>query len=74
VNIFDFDESEVGEYGEVVYAVVVPPLVREGGFPSPPCSVAGGDDDEAAASTRSSAGTCPLDGGRRGRVPPREGG
>ena len=33
VTIFDFDESEVGEYGEVVYAVVVPPLVREGRLP-----------------------------------------
>ncbi len=33
VTIFDFDESEVGEYGEVVYAVIVPPLVREGRLP-----------------------------------------
>jgi hypothetical protein len=33
VTVFDFDESEVGEYGEVVYAVVVPPLVREGRLP-----------------------------------------
>ena len=24
VTVFDFDESEVGSYGEVVYAVVVP--------------------------------------------------
>ena len=31
VSVFDFIESEVGEYGEVVYAVVVPPLVTEGG-------------------------------------------
>ena len=30
VTVFDFDQSEVGEYREVVYAVVVPPLVREG--------------------------------------------
>jgi hypothetical protein len=28
VTVFDFDESEVGEYDEVVYAVVVPPLVE----------------------------------------------
>jgi len=27
VTVFDFDESEVGSYGEVVYAVIVPPLV-----------------------------------------------
>lgn len=27
VTVFDFAESEVGEYREVVYAVVVPPLV-----------------------------------------------
>jgi hypothetical protein len=33
VTVFDFDESEVGEYGEVVYAVLVPPLVRDGGLP-----------------------------------------
>jgi hypothetical protein len=31
VSIFDFNESAVGEYGEVVYAVVVPPLVTGGG-------------------------------------------
>jgi hypothetical protein len=31
VTIFDFDESEVGSYGEVVYAVMVPPLVPEDG-------------------------------------------
>jgi hypothetical protein len=33
VTIFDFDDSEVGAYGEVVYAVIVPPLVREGRLP-----------------------------------------
>jgi hypothetical protein len=33
VTVFDFVESEVGAYGEVVYAVVVPPLVREGRLP-----------------------------------------
>jgi len=33
VTVFDFDQSEVGEYGEVVYAVIVPPLVREGRLP-----------------------------------------
>jgi hypothetical protein len=33
VTVFDFDESEVGSYGEVVYAVIVPPLVREGRLP-----------------------------------------
>ncbi len=33
VTVFDFIESEVGAYGEVVYAVVVPPLVREGRIP-----------------------------------------
>jgi len=31
VTVFDFHESEVGEYGEVVYAVLVPPFVREDG-------------------------------------------
>jgi hypothetical protein len=31
VTVFDFDESEVGAYGEVVYAVLVPPYVRENG-------------------------------------------
>jgi hypothetical protein len=31
VTVFDFHESEVGEYGEVVYAVLVPPYVREDG-------------------------------------------
>jgi len=31
VTVFDFHESEVGEYGEVVYAVLVPPIVREDG-------------------------------------------
>ena len=33
ITVFDFDESEVGEYGEVVYAVIVPPLVRDGRLP-----------------------------------------
>jgi hypothetical protein len=33
VTVFDFSESEVGEYGEVVYAVIVPPLVRDGRLP-----------------------------------------
>ena len=33
VTVFDFDESEVGEYGEVVYAVIVPPLVRDTRLP-----------------------------------------
>jgi hypothetical protein len=33
VTVFDFDESEVGSYGEVVYAVLVPPLVRDGRLP-----------------------------------------
>lgn len=31
VTVFDFDESEVGGYGEVVYSVLVPPYVRENG-------------------------------------------
>jgi hypothetical protein len=31
VTVFDFEESEVGAYDEVVYAVVVPPYVGEGG-------------------------------------------
>jgi hypothetical protein len=31
VSVFDFHESEVGEYGEVVYAVLVPPYVRGNG-------------------------------------------
>jgi hypothetical protein len=34
VTIFDFIESEVGAYGEVVYAVVVPPLVKDGRMPN----------------------------------------
>jgi hypothetical protein len=33
ITIFDFDESEVGSYGEVVYAVIVPPLVSGGRLP-----------------------------------------
>jgi hypothetical protein len=33
ITVFDFDESEVGEYGEVVYAVIVPPLVRDARLP-----------------------------------------
>jgi hypothetical protein len=33
VTVFDFVESEVGAYGEAVYAVVVPPLVRDGRMP-----------------------------------------
>jgi hypothetical protein len=33
VTVFDFHESEVGEYGEVVYAVIVPPLVRDSRLP-----------------------------------------
>ena len=33
VTVFDFDESEVGEYGEVVYAVIVPPLVSDSRLP-----------------------------------------
>ena len=31
VTIFDFDESEVGAYGEVVYAVIVPPFLGSDG-------------------------------------------
>ncbi len=33
VTVFDFDESEVGPYGEVVYAVIVPPLIRDERMP-----------------------------------------
>jgi hypothetical protein len=33
VTVFHFDESEVGEYGEVVYAVLVPPFVEDGRLP-----------------------------------------
>jgi len=33
VTVFDFDESEVGRYDEVVYAVIVPPLVRDTRLP-----------------------------------------
>ena len=33
ITVFDFNESEVGEYGEVVYAVLVAPLVRDGRLP-----------------------------------------
>ena len=31
VTIFDFEESEVGAYGEVVYAVIVPPFLGSDG-------------------------------------------
>jgi hypothetical protein len=34
VTAFDFVDSQVGAYGEVVYAVVVPPLVRSGRMPN----------------------------------------
>lgn len=34
VIIFDFVESEVGPYGEAVYAVIVPPLVKDGRVPN----------------------------------------
>jgi hypothetical protein len=33
VTVFYFHESEVGEYGEVVYAVLVPPIVEDGRLP-----------------------------------------
>jgi hypothetical protein len=33
VTVFHFDESEVGEYGEVVYAVLVPPFIEDGRLP-----------------------------------------
>ena len=33
VTVFDFDDSEVGEYGEVVYGVIVPPLVTDSRLP-----------------------------------------
>ncbi len=33
VTVFHFDESEVGEYGEVVYAILVPPFVEDGRLP-----------------------------------------
>jgi hypothetical protein len=33
VTVFHFHESEVGEYGEVVYAVLVPPMVEDGRLP-----------------------------------------
>jgi hypothetical protein len=33
ITVFDFNESEVGEYGEVVYAVIIPPLVRDSRLP-----------------------------------------
>jgi hypothetical protein len=33
ITVFDFDESEVGAYGEVVYAVIVPPLLRDARLP-----------------------------------------
>ena len=33
VTVFHFNESEVGEYGEVVYAVLVPPFVEDGRLP-----------------------------------------
>jgi hypothetical protein len=31
VTVFDFDQSEVGAYGEVVYAVIVPPFLGSDG-------------------------------------------
>ncbi len=34
ITVFDFVESEVGPYGEAVYAVVVPPLVKDGRMPN----------------------------------------
>jgi hypothetical protein len=34
VAVFDFDASEVGAYCEVVYAVLVPPLVQGGQLPN----------------------------------------
>ncbi len=33
VTVFDFDESEVGAYGEVCYAVLVAPWLRDGRIP-----------------------------------------
>jgi hypothetical protein len=33
VTVFDFDESEVGAYGEVCYAVLVVPYVKDGRIP-----------------------------------------
>ena len=33
VTVFHFNESEVGEYGEVVYAVLVPPMVEDSRLP-----------------------------------------
>jgi hypothetical protein len=33
VTVFHFTESEVGEYGEVVFAVLSPPLVEDGRVP-----------------------------------------
>ncbi len=33
ITVFDFVESEVGSYGEVVYAVIVPPLVSDSRLP-----------------------------------------
>jgi len=33
VTVFHFNESEVGEYGEVVYAVLVPPFVEDARLP-----------------------------------------
>ena len=33
VTVFHFNESEVGEYAEVVYAVLTPPMVEEGRLP-----------------------------------------
>lgn len=33
ITVFDFDDSEVGEYGEVVYGVIVPPLITDSRLP-----------------------------------------
>ena len=60
MTAFDFDESEVGDYGEVVYAVIVPPLVaRASACPSRRSSrTRSPPPRRPRASTPSSAGTC----------------
>ena len=62
VTIFDFDESEVGEYGEVVYAVDRAAARPRGrACPSRPSSRGRSRRRRGRpASTRSSAGTCPT--------------
>ena len=76
MTVFDFDESEVGAYGEVVDAVIVSPLVKPGGrLPKSafyPYQVAHHHEGGARARDRALA-PAPLDGRRGDGVRPRDG-